>query len=403
MSLPTAITQSYHQGRLLVLWGVVPLPLTERPLANPTLMLNQWTARTNNLPVVALSLPHLPPLPFLSLDPTNRLTQAFQTAGVPLHVVTTRRNVPAAGQHNLLPLAGNLSTRSGVVLSRGELPDLHNDPDKNHLLTEARRIIENGALLLLGSDPTNEDFSAWWAVLAPALGHPPAFAVGELSLPWPPGITCLDLDFNTVNIALWVDVPGLQMPSLKGDITMPNQDDLQNLLNINERRLQILKEQKAGFGSLHCPPHITMGIEKATAEVNKLRSQLGLPPLEPEMESEATSQSPPQVGDTTYNINIQNATGLAIGDQAQVTQQGSGEVGTPPGGQPGSTATQHPTQRCEDLAENIGETQALIKDYEDQRRLANDPKAKRRAEKEIEDLRQQLSEYEAEARRLGCE
>jgi hypothetical protein len=45
----------------------------------------------------------------------------------------------------------------------------------------------------------------------------------------------------------------------------------------------------------------------------------------------------------------------------------------------------------------------LIKLYEEQRRLTSDPKEKRRAEREITNLRQQLAEYEAEARKLGCE
>ena len=60
-------------------------------------------------------------------------------------------------------------------------------------------------------------------------------------------------------------------------------------------------------------------------------------------------------------------------------------------------------QRCADLATNIGETLELIRQYEEQRRLADDPKAKRRTEREIADLRKQLSEYEAEAHKLGCE
>ncbi|MBC7250344.1 MAG: hypothetical protein H5T62_08660 [Anaerolineae bacterium] len=55
------------------------------------------------------------------------------------------------------------------------------------------------------------------------------------------------------------------------------------------------------------------------------------------------------------------------------------------------------------MAESIRETLELIKQYEDQRRLADDPKAKRRAEREIADLEGQLAEYEAEYQELGCE
>ena len=59
-------------------------------------------------------------------------------------------------------------------------------------------------------------------------------------------------------------------------------------------------------------------------------------------------------------------------------------------------------QRCADLAEHIRETLELIKQYEDQRRLADDPKAKRRVEREIAELRVQLDAYQAEYRELGC-
>lgn len=59
-------------------------------------------------------------------------------------------------------------------------------------------------------------------------------------------------------------------------------------------------------------------------------------------------------------------------------------------------------QRCVDLAENIRQTLDLINEYENQRRLTDDPKAKRRVEEEIADLRAQLAAYEAEYRELDC-
>jgi hypothetical protein len=60
-------------------------------------------------------------------------------------------------------------------------------------------------------------------------------------------------------------------------------------------------------------------------------------------------------------------------------------------------------QRCADLAENIREALELIKEYEEQRRLADDPKARRRAERELADLRAQLAAYQAERQELNCE
>jgi hypothetical protein len=98
---------------------------------------------------------------------------------------------------------------------------------------------------------------------------------------------------------------------------------------------------------------------------------------------------------TTYNIHIGSAQGLTIGDHAEVHQQLGGVAATG-----GDLRKQ---RRCDDLENHIHETLQLIKEYEDQRRLADDPKVKRRAEQEIANLRSQLEDYEAEQRALGCE
>jgi hypothetical protein len=60
-------------------------------------------------------------------------------------------------------------------------------------------------------------------------------------------------------------------------------------------------------------------------------------------------------------------------------------------------------RRCRDLAAGIDETLNLIKQYDDERRLADDPKARLRAERSIADLRVQLDGYQREQRELGCE
>ena len=122
-----------------------------------------------------------------------------------------------------------------------------------------------------------------------------------------------------------------------------------------------------------------------------------LPPPAPETPvSTSQPEIPPQPTGTVYNIKIEHAAGLAIGDKAQVTQ---GSVGkSVPEIQPGTNAD----QRCVDLAGNIRETWSLIKLYEEKRRLSSDPKEKTRAEREIADLREQLLAYETEARELGC-
>ena len=122
-----------------------------------------------------------------------------------------------------------------------------------------------------------------------------------------------------------------------------------------------------------------------------------LPPPSPETPMSASQpETLPQTTGAVYNIQIEHATGLAIGDKAQVTQ---GSVGkSAPEIQVGTNAS----QRCADLANNIREALELIKQYEDQCRLTGYPNEKRRAEREITDLRAQLSAYQAEARELGC-
>ncbi len=260
MALPTTLTETGRRGRLLLLWGALPFPLAARPPANRTLTLNRWAAEAEALPSPRLPLPQLPPLPLLSLDPTGRLERAFAGAGVPLQVVHTRRDAPAQDHHVLFKLAGDLGRREGLVLSRTELQELRNDPDKGYLLDEARRLAGDGALLLLGCDPAAEDFRAWWSILAPALGRPALFALGEPSAVWPEDAICLGPDFESLKTSLWATQPSVQ----------------------------------------------------TTAPTVPLQSH-----------SEAVEQSAPQPGSTVYHIHIHQASGLAIGDRAQVVQEGS--------------------------------------------------------------------------------
>lgn len=123
----------------------------------------------------------------------------------------------------------------------------------------------------------------------------------------------------------------------------------------------------------------------------------GIERPEPEKEEK---ESPPATQAGKYVIHIKHAEGLVIGDKAQVTQQFSGEPVQPARAKIELISR---TQRCADLAANIRETLGLIKEYENQRRLADDPKTQPRAEREIAELRAQLAMYEAEYWELGCE
>jgi predicted phosphodiesterase len=206
MTLLSALAEAAGKGKLLILWGSLPFPLETRPPTNRALALNRLAEVCRALRDVA-ALPALPPLPILSLDASPQVEQAFAEAGLALQVMRTRRDVPARDRHNLLKLAGDLATRSGVVLSQSEVRTLHSDADKRYLLDEARRIAKDGALLLLGCDPASVDFQAWWAALAPTFPGAALFAVGEPSAPWPEGVTCLEEDLETASSALRAALP----------------------------------------------------------------------------------------------------------------------------------------------------------------------------------------------------
>jgi hypothetical protein len=61
------------------------------------------------------------------------------------------------------------------------------------------------------------------------------------------------------------------------------------------------------------------------------------------------------------------------------------------------------TRRCADLATHIEDTFKLVRQYEQQRMLTDDPRTKLRAEHTIKDLREQMAGYEQERAQLGCE
>lgn len=117
-------------------------------------------------------------------------------------------------------------------------------------------------------------------------------------------------------------------------------------------------------------------------------------------DAQAESSAQEQTTGDIYHIHIEHGEGIVIGDSARVTQQFGGKQ-TPH--ERAASALVGREQRCADLVASIGQTLALIKEYEDQRRLADDPKVKHRAEREIADLRTQLAQYEQAHRELDCE
>lgn len=130
----------------------------------------------------------------------------------------------------------------------------------------------------------------------------------------------------------------------------------------------------------------------ATKVVADLHNQLR---SAPGSESVDSAQAGPK-----YQISIGNAQGVVIGDGTQVTQYfGSESKAT----SPRAAAAVSRQRRCEYLAESIKETLQLISRYEDERRLADDPKAEQYVGHEITKLRRRLQEYETDRKTLGCE
>jgi len=164
-------------GHLLLLWGDVPFPPEAEAPANAAVCIAQWQSAV--LPSLPWRLWETPALPLLSLDPTPRVQEAFRDHGVPLNVVATRHEVPVAGQHALLQLAGDLGTRRGLFFTWEDVRAARGDPDKAYLLQEAARVARDGVVLALAPASLPTFARLWDTLLAPALREAQAvYAVG---------------------------------------------------------------------------------------------------------------------------------------------------------------------------------------------------------------------------------
>jgi nucleoside phosphorylase len=151
-------------------------------------------------------------------------------------------------------------------------------------------------------------------------------------------------------------------------------------LDLHRRTLSSYLLRLARLGSAYAPPEIDHGIREAREGIWRCKSTLrgwGV------TVTDHPDDGPEPLGSSTK----------ASSAQGVLPPQPADSAGTPAGR----------SRRCADLAANIGEALKLIKQYDDQRRLADDPRVQRRAENAIEDLRAQLATYQQEQRELGCE
>jgi hypothetical protein len=121
----------------------------------------------------------------------------------------------------------------------------------------------------------------------------------------------------------------------------------ERLIAIHQRRLQLLREKEAVYG-LNTPPEILIEIEDLEAKIRDLQG--GSKPAAPAEASTAqpTGTAPAQAGGAIYNIHIQQASGLAIGDAARVVQGGV-EPGQASSGQVAAAGSPWNTNAIRDL------------------------------------------------------
>jgi hypothetical protein len=190
----TPISAALREGRLLLVWGDVPFAPQERPPHDPALLIERWQEAARALPPLPFEFSHgtpwplagLPALPILSLDPSDRVETTFRYAGVPLHVMRTRRDPRARDRHSLLKLGGDLAARSGLFLSWDDVRAAAGNPDKAHLLREARRLVQGGVVLAMVESPDDAFARLWRELLTPALGEAThQFVLGPQRFDWP--------------------------------------------------------------------------------------------------------------------------------------------------------------------------------------------------------------------------
>ena len=245
----TLLATALRERRFLLVWADVPFPPAEQPPRNPARTINRWQEEALALPPSPFDFSHgrpwplvlMPPLPILSLDPSDRLERAFRYAGVPLHAVRTRRDLPRMDQHNLFKLGGDLAARAGLFLSWEDVVIAPSDPDKAHLLQEVGSQVEDGAVLIVAPSPTAAFDRLWRSLLAPTLQvakhH---YALGPAEFAWPPPLRWLDGELDQILSALADLVPPPPLEPVQAD-------PLRRQLAEARVNLQLIEERESEY------------------------------------------------------------------------------------------------------------------------------------------------------------
>jgi hypothetical protein len=93
----------------------------------------------------------------------------------------------------------------------------------------------------------------------------------------------------------WMDELLAEPKSIRKWVSNMLRQNIEKLLSIHSRRLQILQEQEASYGRLATPPHILIDIEEIEADIEQLQVKLKQSETETPIPENATGILPIQV------------------------------------------------------------------------------------------------------------
>ena len=171
----------------------------------------------------------------------NQRIAAFRYAGVPLHTVRTRRDLPRPDRHNLFKLGGDLAARVGLFLSWEDVVAAPSDPDKAHLLQEVGSQVEDGAVLIVAPSPTVAFDRLWRSLLAPTLQVATYHCtLGPADFAWPLPLRWLGGELDRILGALADLVPPPPLEPVQAD-------SLRRQLAEARMNLQLIKERESEY------------------------------------------------------------------------------------------------------------------------------------------------------------
>jgi hypothetical protein len=169
----------------LLIWADLPQPLPSHAPRPRVRAIQQLQKACADLPPLPFDVTALPPVCLLSLDPSDRVEQAWTDAERAFAVILSRQNVPPRAGTSLLKLAGDLDSAASLWLGWDEVQNARNDPDKTHLLAEARRHARDNTVVVLAQRP-DDAFTHLWPLLRPLIAAAEhAHVVGPTGYDWP--------------------------------------------------------------------------------------------------------------------------------------------------------------------------------------------------------------------------